>query len=370
MNTARELLFGRFPRMVGNPKQFPALDSGSFEEFVKANEGDANCYSRISWLANTGDWMCDRVFLDLDGHVSENGMTQVEMVSKLRTEPEFRTEVLSEVCDDVRSVAELCKKESIPLVGVYTGKGVHLHLLTEQRRFPERELRSNQKWLSDECSLATVDRQVFGDVKRLCRIPNCRRYDEKVGTSTDLYTVPLTREEMLGITPDELVDWSTSPREIEEPGESRPPLFVREDYIPSKEKSDRVVNAEPVDIGEDAYDELNEKMEQWLKDVLQLPCMYQRITTKNPAHPVRFNAAIMMFNVGMKPSDVVEIFGRLGWHDFDPSVTRKFAEQIYDRGYADMSCATIQSKGLCVYSRDDRQDDCDAFGYEGGIQEY
>lgn len=367
--TVQDLLFGRFPRMVGNPEQFPVFDGGNFDEFVKANNGEANCYSRISWLSNTGDWMCDRVFLDLDGHVSENGLTDVELVSKLRSEDGFAEQVLSDVVDDVRSIADLAFEESFPVVGVYTGKGVHIHLLTEPRRFPSDELRTNQKWIDDVCSLKTADRQVFGDVKRLSRVPNCRRYDPKVGTSTDLFTVPLSRQEMRELTVDNLISWSKSPRQIEKPGGSRPPLFVRDEYLETYD-SDDVVSAEPVEIGEDSYDELNSKMEEWLKDVLQLPCLYQRITTKNPAHPIRFNCAIMMFNVGMTPDDVVEIYGRLGWHDFDPSVTRKFAKQIYNRGYADMSCATIQSKGLCVFSQEDRQEECEAFGYPGGVSDW
>ena len=369
MDAAQEVLFGRFPRMVGNPEQFPVLDGGSFDAFVEANNGDANCYSRISWLANTGDWMTDRVFLDLDGHVSENGLTQIEFVSKLRSDSVFAEEVLGDVVEDVRKIAELAFEESVPLVGVYTGKGVHIHWLTEERRFPPDALKSNQKWLTDVCSLKTVDRQVFGDVKRLSRVPNCKRYDEKVGSATDLFTIPLSRSAMRDLTVDELLDWSASPRSFDKPGGSRPPLFVRDDYLVSHEPDD-VVMEEPVEIGERGYDELDEKIELWLEDVLQLPCMYERITTKNPAHPVRMNCAVMMFNVGMTPEDVVEVFGRLGWHDFDPSVTRKFAKQIYRQGYADMSCATIQSKGLCVYDRHDRQDECDAFGYPGGNQDW
>lgn len=369
MDDTQAFLFGRWPRLVGYPEQYPVFDEGSFDKFLEAQEGDANCYSRISWLSNTGDWLLDRVFLDLDGHVSEKGLTDVELVSKLRSDREFRQSVLGDVVDDVRQVAELCREVSFPLIGVYTGKGVHLHILTEERLSPKQELKTNQLWIEDEAGLKTVDRQVVGDIKRLSRVPNCRRYDEKVGTATDLYTVPLSLQEMDDITAKELVEWSNSPRQVEEPAESRPPMFTREEYLPDgPEKSE--LDVEPVEIGEDAMDGLTEKMELWLKDVLQLPCLYKRITTRNPAHPVRFNAAIMMFNVGMTPEDVVEVYSRLGWDDFDPKITRKFAEQIYDRGYADMSCASLQSKGLCVYERGEREEECDAFGYEGGRNDY
>jgi len=368
MDDSQKLLFGEFPRLVGSPEQFPVFDEGSFDAFVEHSEGEANCYSRISWLANTGDWLLDRVFLDLDGHVSEP-LTDTEVVGKLRRDEEFRQSVLGDVVTDVRTIAEFAREQSFPVVGVYTGKGVHVHLLTEPRRNPEQELRTNQKWLVDECELETFDRQVLGDVKRLSRVPNCRRYDPKVSDSTSLFTVPLSLEEMSGITAKELVEWSKSPRQIEEPGESRPPLFTREEYLESYDPTD-VRSVEPVDVGEQSYDELTEQIEEWLKEVLQLPCMYERIVTRNPAHPVRFNVAIMLFNVGMTPEDVVEVYSRLGWHDYDPSITRQFAKQIYESGYADMSCASIQEKGLCVFQRDERSDECDAFGYPGGQQEW
>lgn len=369
MDQAQRLLFNSWPRLVGYPEQYPVFDEGTFDAFLEAQEGNANCYSRISWLSNTGEWLLNRIFLDLDGNVPLNGVTDVELVQKLRSDSSFRQEVLGDVVEDVRTVARVCREVSFPLIGVYTGKGVHLHVMTEQRVSPERELRTNQLWLEDECSLQTFDRQVLGDIKRLSRVPNCRRYDERVSTSTDLYAIPLSRNELENITADELVSWSTNPRQIEEPGESPPPLFVRDDYLPDAEK-ECVHDVEPVEIGEDGIDELTEKMEMWLEDVLQLPCLYERITTRNPAHPIRFNCAIMMFNVGMKPEDVVEIYSRLGWDDFDESITRRFAQQIYERGYADMSCATLQSKGLCVYERGEREDSCHAFGYSGGIQDW
>ena len=371
MDETQELLFGRFPRLVGTPEQFPVFDEGSFDVFVDRASGKANCYSRISWLARTGEWMCDRIFFDLDGHLSEEGITDVELVSKLRTESVFREDVLGEVCEDARKIASLCQEVGFPVIGVYTGKGIHLHIFTEERKFPKRELRSNQKWIDDECSLSTSDRQVYGDVKRLCRVPNCRRYDERVSTATDLFCVPLSRVELEEITPEELVNWSLEPRVVREPAESRPPLFAREEYVRSSSSADDTTfQAGSVELAESTQSILTEQLEQWLKDVLNLPCMYEAIMTRNPPHKVRFNVAIMLFNVGMTPEDVVEVYSRLGWHDFDASITRKFATQIYEAGYADMSCASIQEQGLCVFKKGERSNECEAFGYPGGNQDW
>ena len=364
MDAIQTELFGKFPRFVANPSQWAVFGEGTFDMFLESNEGEANCYSRISRYGRDGSLMLDEVFLDLDGDVS-SGMTDTELVGQLRRSDSFRNNVLGPVVDDVRKIAQLCKEESIPVVGVYTGKGVHIHALFEERANPQEAYSSRQQWFVSECDLDTFDEQVNGDMKRLCRVPNCRRYDEKLDSSTDLWTVPLSRQEMLSLTALELVEWSKQKRMIPVPGESRPPFLQAPDY---GGQSYEVEEVEQMDKGEIAP--VNEKMEAWLKDVVQLPCMYERLQTRNPAHYVRLNSAVLMFNAGMSVSEVVSVFSQLGWHDFDRKVTRKHLKQIKRRGYVSMSCANLQSKGLCVYKRGERADECPHYGYSGGDREY
>ena len=359
-------LFGMFPRFVGNPSQWAAFDEGSFDLFKSHNEGESQCYSRISWYGADGSLMLDKVFLDLDGSVPLANYTETELVGKLRRDRSFREKVLGKVVNDVRNVAELCNEESIPLIGVYTGKGVHLHALFESRRNPAEAYESRQQWFIEECDLETFDPQVKGDMKRLCRVPNCRRYDEKLEAPTDLYTVPLSKNELETITADELVKFSKAPRQIPVPGESRPPFLKAPEY--DVDQSHPTVEVDQQETGE--MSEVTDKMEAWLQDVLNLPCMVQRLQTRNPAHYVRLNSAILMFNVGMTVEEVVTVFSQLGWHDFDKKVTRKHLKQIKRRGYVDMSCAKLQSKGLCVYNQSEREEECDHFGYKGGNKEY
>jgi len=365
MDEISKELFGEFPRFVGAPQQWAVFDEGTFDMFTEAQEGEADCYSRISWYGRDGSLLLDKVFLDLDGDVPE-GITDTEMVGRLRRDKTFRDDVLGDVVNDVREVAELCVEESIPLVGVYTGKGVHLHALFEERRSPQDAYTSRQEWFVDECGLSTFDSQVKGDMKRLCRVPNCRRYDDKLEAPTDMYTVPLSKYEMKNITVDELVDFAQSPRQIPIPGESRPPFLEVPDYNP--DRSHTVVEVDQKETGE--FSEVTEKMEMWLEDVLQLPCMYQRIQTRNPAHYVRLNCAVMMFNVGMSVEEVLTVYSQLGWHDFDKKVTRKHLKQIKRKGYVDMSCAKLQSKGLCVFQESEREESCPHYGYKGGRRRY
>ena len=366
MDSVQEILFGEYPRFVANPVQWACFDEGSFDMFLDANEGEANCYSRISWYARDGGIMLDEVFLDLDSEFKINGMSETEMVDRLFSDGQFRQDLLGGVVKDVRSVAKFCREESIPLIGVYTGKGVHLHALFESRREPVQELKSRQDWFVEECNLSTFDGQVRGDIKRLCRVPNCRRYDDELEQPTKLYTVPLSHNELLDVTVDELVDFSVSPRIIPIPGESRPPFLSVPDYDGGG--AVEMVEVEQKATGE--FGEVSEKMEAWLQDVLQLPCMYERIQTRNPAHSVRLNCAVLMFNVGMTVEEVLTVFKQLGWRDFDEQVSRKHLRQIKRKGYVPMSCAKIQASGLCVFDQGSRVEKCEQFGFRGGESEF
>ena len=368
MDEIQHELMGRFPRFVGQPKQWAVFDEGTFDEFLRHNEGEANCYSRISWYGRDGSIMLDEVFLDLDGDLpgGYGVSSDTDMVERLRNDRNYLNDVLGSVVNDVREIAELCHEESIPVVGVYTGKGVHIHALFEERANPQDAFSSRQRWFKEECDLDTFDEQVNGDMKRLCRVPNCRRYDDKLNTSIDMYTVPLSKEEMRQLTVDELIRFSESPRQIPIPGESRPPFLQAPDY-----ESDTSYGVEEVESQETGQmSEITDKLEAWLQDVLQLPCMIERMQTRNPAHHVRLNSAVLMFNVGMNVSEVMTVFSQLGWHDFDRKVTRKHLKQIKRRGYVSMSCSKIQSKGLCIFPKGERSEKCPHYGYEGGQKEY
>lgn len=367
MDAIQSTLFGEFPRFVGNPRQFPAFNEDAFDVFLAESEGSHNCYARIGWMGRTGDTFTDSLFFDFDADVSVD-VTDTELIADMRSSARRREEVLDAVVADVRSLAQFAKEQSIPTIGVYTGKGVHVHLLTEPRANAQRELLSNQRWLEDVCDLDTLDPKVVGDTKRLCRVPNCRRYDETLESTIDLYTVPLSRPELCDLSSVDLLEWSRSPRTIDPPGGSRLPLFARDEYVIDSTREAGSVEA--VSIGEQTYDDLTEDMEAWLRSVLQLPCMYERVMTRNPDHLVRFNAAVMMFNVGLTPEDVVEVYGRLGWHDYDAEKTRRFATQIYESGYSDVSCARMQEEGLCVYARGEREGSCEAYGYPGGRMDW
>lgn len=368
MEPVTELLFEPLPRFVANPRQWLVYDEESFDLFKQHNDGSADCYSRISWINTQGEYELDRVFLDLDAEI-DGSITDSEMVTSLHASKSNAEDLLDRVVADVRSIADLLYEESIPAVGIYTGKGVHIHALYEPRVDPKEELRSQTNWILDQADVDTFDRQVHGDTKRLCRVPNCRRYDSRLDKPTDLFTVPLERREMRDITAGELAEWSKQPRSIELPGESRPPLLTHPDYQVD-DRAEQSVDVESKSVGTYNGSYVDKDVEKWIQSILKLPCLAERIVTRNPSHHVRLGAGIVLLNQGLTINEIVDVFRQLNWADWSAEVTRKQLKSIKREGYSEMSCAKLQSKGLCLWSPNERGEECDHYGFRGGQLTY
>lgn len=371
---ANRALFGETPRWVGlvGPErgdfrdQFVAFDRTCIGLFMEANYGEHNMYTRISHIGSTGSSVLDEVFLDLDVDKPDD---EEDWASSILTEMEadrmVADDVLGDVVEDARKAARFLRDREWPSVGVFSGLGIHIHALTRPDVTPTEKLRTSVRMIEGEAGLETVDERGArqGDYNRLCRLANCPRVGAD-GDPLGVYTIPLTVDEMVDLTAEELLDWASSPREIELPDdEDRPRMRVYDDYKTEAEAG--VVDVDVKDVGEMPSRAFAESFEDWLREVLKMPCMAERIVTRNPDHDVRLNCAILLYNCGLTPKDVKEIYRRLGWFDWDEDVTEGHLEHIYENGYYSMSCATLQERGLCVYEPDERRD-CRTFGWQGG----
>jgi len=322
-------------------------------------------YTRISYIGDEGGSILDEVFLDLDVDKPDDVEDYAaETIPEMRTDRMVADEVLGDVVEDARKAASYLEDQQWPAIGVFSGMGIHIHALTEPEVQPDRELKTMVKQIEDHANLKTLDEKGArqGDYNRLCRIANCPRI-AKDGHQLGLYTIPLTVEELKDITPEELLKWSTEPRQIQTPRGDRPQMEIIEEY---ETKSDSgVVDTEVREVGDVDNEAFDGQFEAFLKDALKMPCMYERLMTRNPDNDVRLNCATLLFNCGLKVKDVAEIYKRLGWFDYDADITREKLEHIYSKGYRTMSCQSVQEKGLCVKERDERKD-CEHFGWKGG----
>jgi len=380
MDPIQRLLYGKFPRRVGNPVQWAVHSESEVDAFIEECEGERNLYSTISHfdLSEGGGVVSDKISIDLDSPMKEAAFPQTgrddEKIMLMREDPDLAEEVLGEVVEDARRIARRAEREEIPLVAVFSGFGIHLHLLYQEELQARQQLATTVRRYLDELDLNTLDIQLIGDVQRILRMPNVRRVyvdadrgesitDDTHTMPCNLYTIPLTRDEVKDLTVEELFDWSTSPRQIPIPDQERPGMKIYDDYL-----EERATVRGEVEVEIDVANYEREGLLNMLKELLQMPCMYERLVQPNPHHMVRFNSAILLFNAGFSREEIEDMFMSLGWVDADRKKTRKFLKQIHKRGYSDMSCQTIQSLGLCT--RKEEPEECSTYGWGGGQAEW
>lgn len=382
-------LFGSFPRRLGTPSQDWVFNEAQAAEFVHACQGRYNLYASLGRLPLTVQSgavycqpECDKVLFDLDGDkraFPADVTDDAERVQLLRQDPDLADAVLGGVVADARELARASHDDGIPVVGVFSGMGVHVHQLYQPREEPKAAMGTCAAKYIEELNLQTADWAVTGEPERICRLPNAERvtmnnreYEVREGRPTGLYQVPIAGEELRSLTVQWLLDHSTSPR--------RPsPLYTRDrPQMPTWEAyrdtvrgvdadTDEDVTARPVDeplaaVGETGVKDL-------LADLLRMPCMYERIVQPNPEHAVRLNCAVLLFNVGLTPDDVASLYASLNWIDYDRQTTEKHLQSIWKNRYPDMSCRTIRhEKKLCTRTED--PESCPCFGWAGGQPEY
>lgn len=391
LGSVNQELFGEYPRFVGNPRQFLVYDESTMRIFLEKNWGSNNMYSRIGYLGNEGNTVVDKVSVDFDGPgyrcedcgtlfdkepvecsqcdgdiESLGGDDDAETIRMMRNEREFANLILGDVVDDVRRFAQYLIEEKIPAVGIFTGLGFHVHTLYKPRIKPDLELRTTALKWRDELNLETMDKVPIGDVERLMRMANCARITED-GEHCDLYTVPWTLEEMRDITIRDLLTESFDTRNVDAPSEDRKEMRVYPEYRSSQKKV--AANGGKVESFDVEVTEVNdEDLIDLLEMLLPLPCIHERITQRDPRNPIRFNAAVMLFNRGFGVEDVHNIFSRLGWRDFDSDTTRYYLNQIWREEYREMSCATLMERQFCV--REEEPKACPTYDWSGGESWY
>lgn len=377
MAQPREVLFGGWPRCVGATDdgmidQFFVHSKEEFEYFYSNVRSEKNTYSSICHFSSINghpqSWISilDKVVFDFDSPMKEaafpDDMPDGEKIEMMLCQPDMADEVLGDVVTEAQAVIEQSMNEDIPVYAVFSGMGIHVHQLYQEEKDPERKIATTARRYLDQLDLQTADLQIIGDTRRLLRVPNAQRIDEK--GPTGFWTIPLKPEEVIESDASDLLEMATMPRNIEfEEPEERPEMQIYADYT---RDSGEALETRELD---DTHSRLDGEEVDWLLNrQIKLPCMVERVKQRNPDHRIRLNFAVMLFNLGYSPDEVCEIIKRLRWKDFNEEMTMKYLRQIYSKKYSDHSCDTLMSKGYCVYPDD--PDQCPTKGWKGGNLQY
>lgn len=382
-------LFGSFPRSVGTPHQFYTLSPGEFDVYTTAVNGQKNCYAAISRTDYDGTITLDKVSIDLDTPQKDDDWPALpnlptggypeedKLIAKMRSDDDLADAVLGDVLKEAKEVVEKADREGIPCLGVFTGLGMHIHLLyQETAENVRRKCATTARKFIGDLNLMTADPAPIGDHKRLMRVPNVQRIyapDESDFMAETrpcgLYAIPVLSHEFEDLEPRHLLDASRSPREVEIPEYDRPEMQVHDHYIQSFD-GDGMTEVEQQELADPVVpdDESGQFLKFILGKYLRMPCMAEGIIQPEPDHRIRQNCAVLLFNLGMSKREVCDLFSRIGWVDWKRKKTMDQLNQIWRNGYADRSCASIMKDGMCT--RIENPEDCETYLWSGGRAEW
>lgn len=382
MDASHEILYNGFPRAVGSTEEgqirqhFVHSESEMDLWFDKLKD-ERNMYSSICRFRSDMRPILSDIPFDLDSpmkdSVFENGTSDSKKIKMMRDDPSLAEEVLGEVWSDAQKLSKKCLDENIPALSIFSGLGVHVHLLFKERTEPVKEKVSTSQWLIDDCGLNTHDIKIIPDTRRILRVPNSQRISE--GEPTGTWCIPMTEVEILNNSVHDVLERTKKPKTIKYHNryrpKNRPEMKVHDGY---ENISQDTVGTVP--IQEDSLNiEFSDLEEEQVKECLAMPCVRERFFSANPDHEIRLTGAILLFQSGFTPKEVQDVISRIGWVDYKPDKTMSFLKQIYKKRYSEFSCNTLQSRGLCVHSPEfekygDEPKDCETYKWTSGEAQY
>ena len=178
-------------------------------------------------------------------------------------------------------------------------KGFHILVSLVPKNYDKNKLKSIQKYIKNKFNLTTLDGNLFGDRRRLIRLP---------------FTYNIINGSMC-----KLLAYNQ--------GEKLDLDKIKIDYNPSIQKSDLKVE---------------------FKNYHEYPCIEDLVRNDpEPRHLIRFTYVILRLSKGWSEDDIIEEIKSFNWIDFDEEYTRKQIRQIAENGYYPLSCKSLIDLGYC-----------------------
>jgi len=209
-------------------------------------------------------------------------------------------------------------------------RGYHIVLSVYPRPYTRPQIRVAQKFFTEVLGLKTQDKQIFGDIRRLLKIPgtvHCGKFEKvnshwkRIGEGGMCETIAYHNGELLDI--DELVEESKE--------------YVSEFNGNHKDN----------------------------KPMPSYTCLKLHINNEEPPQDIRYSYVAMLVNQGYEIDEIVAILkrdhsssGKWPWVDWDEDLTTKQVEHIYNADtYNPPRCDTLKEMGYCIKECVDNLDD-------------
>jgi|GEM_PF-3941021 len=216
MDSTTQILFGDFPREVGNPTRRTVYNRRQFERFIEENNGIRDCFVSVNPLGRFTE-----IFFDFDG---------------------------PRALEETKRLYNFLSERKYPVIPVVSGKkGYHIHLLIKGDGEGREMLRSVTWGILHEAfgkNPLSVDTKVIGDARRLCRIPNTLRPPENRNWCTYLPVDFVDMDEK------QIIEYSKKPHHVDYDLRNPPSLAeLSREFRGEKPKKVSVRSSESADIG-------------------------------------------------------------------------------------------------------------------------
>lgn len=163
--------FSRFPRQIANPMRYLVESMEQFLNFINSNIDKTDLFTTVyggfkinNKTLDFNSAFIDKVFLDLDSEKS---------------------------WEETKTLHEHLMKEDLLHKIHFSGRGLHTFVICQIDELKNKKdaIYSYQDYITKKLNL-TPDRQCFGDIARICRIPNTFNFKRK------RFCIPLTEGDL------------------------------------------------------------------------------------------------------------------------------------------------------------------------------
>ena len=323
MPTAIEILYSLFPREIGLR---PPTREYFKRELIKTKNGFYRFINEYSGLYEIftsvydQDKTINKIFIDVDSYTTlQKSLETAKKVYKKATE-------------------EL----NLPVIPIFSGfKGFHLYILLKPKRYNNpADLLTNvtldlvTNGTKDDFGISKVleciDEKFIGATNSLCRIPNT----ERPGMNT--FCVPLPQN-FLELTLKQIIQLSKT---------KRYPKYEFNGYrfcylTDLTDMKDEVIQQrEPEEeIKSENFFPKHGNVKKYLRPLLP-PCLFNEILMEEPSHEIRVAVTVKLLKI-MEPKQIVGIFSRLKWVDYEERRTSYQVRKILQKGLNNYSCKRL-----------------------------
>lgn len=382
-------LFDSFSRWVGSPHQTKINSFQELQHFMSINNGINPCFTTINSFQNNNT-IVRTIFNDFDAEfiltckICGEKLKDSDTVhcicgnsTQFEKEPEeLRQKKVVAKIKQAQRLAQIYEDYHLPWVPHFTAKkGVHIFPLFHPEKFQDSDLITNLFYYfidqakcydiqeiktckicdrivdGDTCcgnklfkiqkfKIPHPDTVVVGDLKRLCRLPGCKR-------SNGLYCIAVPPEKFLNMEPLELYEMAKTPTQS---------IMVREPTMKMSEFKFKKVDLDQFSANKTSHDytvdstisSLSDDIKFILENMFPLHlCLRTKLPTLEPRDEIRYGAVVHLRNIGMSSSDIITFFSRLGWRDFDFQKTSNRVKNIYTNPRCRFSHKKMKIQGLC-----------------------